>query len=408
MNQGKFDDHTIIGGVSSEYAADMIHEISTLRSSLVNRYKEVIAFSSLIEDSRVYQGVLEELFVESGTALEALKLRVGGGGIAYLTTSDFLKVLELQNKLKAYMESVSQKCSKAAEETRRKSTQWYTFLQEYDKKIKERRELERILENCSAGTEKKRGGLGGCINDDWIPYGGRIEYCSQCGARKILEEGEYLSCDECGYFEKIPGGIDYSLDTDLLEESILISNMTQENYDAVFYFIGGTHDFDSGNKEMLETVRDLVLLKASSPSISPFIPKCSRKEMFSTLYKYEKGAVSPVAIQERVWRREAAEREARQRGMTYVPDAGQFTYYVSRMGNAKKTDKETRAMLNAYAQNEEMVRKGHISFWIFSTTVFMILLIGACAGEWSATAATFFGYAYVAIVFLWSKTKGKA
>lgn len=125
--------------------------------------------------------------------------------------------------------------------------------------------------------------------------------------------------------------IDYNLRKDFFFQRLYKKGGGE--YDAAFYFIG-QFDYDPFDREMVDAVVDLVLMKTLSRHRLPYIPELSKEELEGKLFRYEKGANHPESIRHLVEAREAQEEFFRQKGQIYVPDGNEFASDVASRANA--------------------------------------------------------------------------
>lgn len=99
-------------------------------------------------------------------------------------------------------------------------------------------------------------------------------------------------------------------------------------YDAAFYYIG-QFDYDPYDKEMVDVVVDLILLKAFTKNNHPYNPELTQEELEAKLFRYRKGANHHEKVRCLVEDREKQEELSRQNGMIYVPDGDEFAFRVA-------------------------------------------------------------------------------
>lgn len=165
--------------------------------------------------------------------------------------------------------------------------------------------------------------------------GERFETWEECRERKAKEREEAqilkdLYQKQYGNLDMSKETVNYQLRLDFFFERLYKKGGGE--YDAAFYFIG-QFDYDPYDREMVEAVVDLILMKTLSRSRLPYVPVLSKAELEGKLFRYQKGANHPESIRYLVEAREAQEEFYRKKGMIYVPDGNEFAFFVANHSN---------------------------------------------------------------------------
>lgn len=106
----------------------------------------------------------------------------------------------------------------------------------------------------------------------------------------------------------------------------LLKSPNDEDYDAVFYFIGGK-DYDVSNLYAVNAVADMILTKATVGTKKWYIPKNSGN-IVGVYSCCEDISEHDTATMERARAREVKEEEARAAGTTYIPHSPRLETYI--------------------------------------------------------------------------------